>query len=57
MKGFTQRKGIDFKEMFSPVVKMSSVKIALNLAGIFDLEIEQIDVKTFSMVILRRKFT
>ena len=32
--------------MFSPVVKMSSIKVVLGLAASLDLEIEQLDVKT-----------
>ena len=46
MKGFNQRKGIDFDEIFSPVVKMTSIRTVLGLAASFDLEIEQMDVKT-----------
>ena len=45
IKGLGQRKGIDFDEIFSPVVKMSSIRMVLALAQILDLEIEQIDVK------------
>ena len=46
MKGFRQKKGIDFEEIFSPVVKMSSIIVALGLAASMNLEIEQLDVKT-----------
>jgi hypothetical protein len=46
VKGFRQRKGIDFDEIFSPVVKMSSIRVVLSLAASLDLEIEQMDVKT-----------
>ena len=46
VKGFGQKKGIDFDEIFSPVVKLSSIKIILGLATNQDLEIEQLDVKT-----------
>jgi len=46
VKGFKQRKGIDFDEIFSPVVKMSSVRVVLGLAASVDLTIEQMDVKT-----------
>jgi hypothetical protein len=31
---------------FSPVVKMSSIRVVLSLAASLDLEIEQMDVKT-----------
>ena len=46
MKGFRQKKGIDFEEIFSPVMKMSSIRVALSLAASINLEIEQLDVKT-----------
>ena len=46
VKGFSQRKGIDFDEIFSPVVKMSSIRVVLGLVASQDLEIEQMDVKT-----------
>ena len=46
VKGFGQKKGIDFDEIFSPVVKMSSIRCVLGLAASMDLEVEQLDVKT-----------
>jgi len=46
VKGFSQKKGIDYDEMLSPVVKMSSIRVVLGLAASMDLEIEQLDVKT-----------
>ena len=49
VKGFTQKKGIDFDEIFSPVVKMSSIRVVLGLVASLDLELEQLDVKTARM--------
>ncbi|KAL4296424.1 hypothetical protein GQ457_12G004830 [Hibiscus cannabinus] len=46
VKGYTQKKGIDFEEIFSPVVKMSSIRTIMSLAACYDLEVEQMDVKT-----------
>ncbi|KAL6318202.1 hypothetical protein AAG906_035707 [Vitis piasezkii] len=46
VKGFSQKKGVDFDEIFSPVVKISSIREVLGLATSLDLEIEQMDVKT-----------
>ncbi|CAN0846213.1 Retrovirus-related Pol polyprotein from transposon TNT 1-94 [Linum grandiflorum] len=46
VKGFSQKKGVDFEEIFSPVVKMSSIRVVLGLAANLDLEVEQLDVKT-----------
>ncbi|GKV04185.1 hypothetical protein SLEP1_g16379 [Rubroshorea leprosula] len=46
VKGFSQKKGIDFDEIFSPVVKMSSIHVVLGLAASMNLELEHLDVKT-----------
>ncbi|GAA0145952.1 transmembrane signal receptor [Lithospermum erythrorhizon] len=46
VKGFAQRQGIDYDEIFSPVVKITSVRVVLGLVAVFNLEIEQLDVKT-----------
>jgi ATP-binding cassette subfamily B (MDR/TAP) protein 1 len=46
VKGFLQKKGIDFDEIFSPLVKMTPVRAILELTACLDLEIEQMDVKT-----------
>ena len=45
MKGFGQRKGINFEEIFSPIVKLTSIRVVLGLAANLDLEVEQLDVK------------
>ena len=45
VKGFSQKKDFDFEEIFSPVVKMSSIRVVLGLATSMNLEIEQLDVK------------
>ena len=46
MKGFGQRKGVDFDEIFSLVVKMSSIRTVLVIVASMNLEVEQLDVKT-----------
>eukprot|EP00253_Pinus_taeda_P032649 PITA_32649 len=46
VKGFSKKEGIDFTEIFSPIVKMSSIRVILSLAAALDLECEQLDVKT-----------
>ena len=38
-------KGIDFDEIFSPVVKMTSIRTMLGLAASLDLELDQLDLK------------
>ena len=45
-KGYTQKEGVDFNEVFSPVVKHSSIRVLLVMVALFDLELKQLDVKT-----------
>lgn len=45
-KGFTQREGICYAEIFSPVVKHTSIRMFLAIVVHRDLTIEQLDVKT-----------
>ena len=37
VKGFTQTKGIDFDEIFSPIVKMTSIRTILSIVATEDL--------------------
>ena len=46
IKGYAQRKGVDFDEIFSPVVKHCSIRVLLAMVAMWDLELEQMDVKT-----------
>lgn len=39
-KGFTQREGVDFNEIFSLVVKHSSIRVLLAMVAQFDLHLE-----------------
>lgn len=45
-RGFSQRKGIDYDETFSPVVRHSSLRLLIALAANLGLKIEHMDVKT-----------
>ena len=45
-KVFSQKAGIDFHEIFSPVVKIVSTQIVLALVALPDLKLQQLDVKT-----------
>lgn len=45
-KGFTQVQGIDFNEIYSLVVKQTSVRLVLALVAQNNMELEQMDVKT-----------
>jgi hypothetical protein len=44
-KGFTQTYGIDYQETFSPVAKLSTVRVLLSLAINLDWPLHQLDVK------------
>jgi hypothetical protein len=46
VKGFAQNKGIDFDEIFSIVVKMTSIRTILSLVVVGDFHLEQLYVKT-----------
>ena len=45
-KGFSQKEGIDYNEIFFPIVKRSSIRVLLTLVAQFDLEFQQFDVKS-----------
>ena len=45
-KGYAQKKGIDYNEVFSSVMRHSSIRVLLALVTQFDLELAQLDVKT-----------
>ena len=49
VKGFDQNKGIDFDEIFSPILKMCSIRVILGFSTGMNLELEQLDVKTSFM--------
>lgn len=46
MKGFQQKEGIYFDEIFSPVVKHTTIRVVLGLVEAEGLYLEQLDVKT-----------
>ena len=39
VKGFAQKKGIDFDQIFSSVVKMTSIRTILSLVAVEDLHL------------------
>ncbi|GJR91241.1 retrovirus-related pol polyprotein from transposon TNT 1-94 [Tanacetum coccineum] len=46
VKGYAQKEGIDFNEIFSPVVRMTTIRVVLAMCATYDLHLEQLDVKT-----------
>jgi hypothetical protein len=44
-KGFTQREGIDYTEIFSSISCKDSLKIIMALVARYDLELHKMDVK------------
>jgi len=45
-KGYAQREGIDYNEVFSSFIKHSSIRILLALVAQYELDLDQLDVKT-----------
>ena len=45
-KGFKQKVDLDFFDTFSPVTRITSIRLLIAIATIFDLKIHQMDVKT-----------
>lgn len=45
-RGFTQVEGVDYNEIFAPVVRMDSVRLLISLSVQFDLKYRQFDIAT-----------
>ncbi|GJV25723.1 retrotransposon protein, putative, ty1-copia subclass [Tanacetum coccineum] len=46
IKGFRQREGLDYFDTYSPVTRITSIRMILAIAALRKLEVHQIDVKT-----------
>ena len=46
VKGFSQKEGIDFHEIFSSIVKMCSIRVIQGFVASMNLKLEQPNVKT-----------
>ena len=45
-KGYSQKKRVDYNEIFSPVVRHTSIRVLLVLVATLDMALVQLDVKT-----------
>jgi hypothetical protein len=45
-KGYVQRQGVDFEEMFAPVARMESVRVMLAVAAHHGWTVHHMDVKS-----------
>jgi len=54
-KGFSQKEGVDYDEIFSPVVKHTSIQVLLSLITQLNMELKQLDVKTAFFLEIWRK--
>ena len=46
IKGYKQKEGLDYFDTYSPVTRISSIRMLIVIAAIHNLEIHQMDVKT-----------
>ena len=44
-KGFSQKAGIDFDELFAAVAHKDSIRVFLSIVNYFDMECDQVDIK------------
>ena len=46
VKGYKQREGLDYFDTYSPVTRITSIRMIIAIAAVYKLEIHQMDVKT-----------
>ncbi|PHU14405.1 Calcineurin B-like protein 4 [Capsicum chinense] len=46
VKGFKQKEGLDYFDTYSPVTRITSIRMLIALAAVYDLQIHQMDIKT-----------
>jgi hypothetical protein len=45
-KSYSQQKRVDYEEIFSPMIRHTSIRVVLALVAHYDMALEQIDVET-----------
>ena len=45
-KVYSDKKGVNYGKIFSPMIRHTSIRTMLSLVAHFDMELEQMDVKT-----------
>ena len=46
VKGYRQKEGLDYFDTYSPVMRITSIRVLVAIAAVYGLEIHQMDVKT-----------
>jgi hypothetical protein len=46
VKGYKQKEGLDYFDIYSPIIRITSIHMLIVIAALNNLEIHQIDVKT-----------
>ena len=46
IKGYKQKEGLDYFDTYSPVTRITSIRMILAIAALRNLEVHQMDVKT-----------
>ena len=46
VKGFREKEGLDYFDTYSPMTRITSIRMLIALAAVYSLEIHQMDVKT-----------
>ena len=46
VKGYKQREGLDYFDTYSPITRITSIRMLIAITAVYKLEIHQMDVKT-----------
>ena len=46
IKGYRQKEGLDYFDTYSPVTRITSIRLIIAISSLRNLEIHQMDVKT-----------